>query len=120
MDSSPDPRADLTTLEGLRGFDTATIFNAVVETMGASQGGKELENGVGQPENYTGPEIRSLLPNLGRVVGYVFTSEWTPLEPTAESVPWESYYLALPGDAQPHRCCHEGRRQPSRSRRDVW
>jgi regulator of RNase E activity RraA len=29
------------------------------------------------------------------VVGYAFTSEWTPLEPTAQSVPWESYYLSL-------------------------
>lgn len=55
MDEQTNQRADLTTLEGLKNFDTATIFNAVVETMGASQGGGELERGAGQPENYTGP-----------------------------------------------------------------
>jgi len=29
------------------------------------------------------------------VVGYAFTSEWDPSRTTAQSVPWESYYLSL-------------------------
>ena|GEM_PF-2671718 len=49
MGNATNIPADPAVLEGLRDFDTATIFNAVVETMGASQGGKELEHGVGQP-----------------------------------------------------------------------
>ena len=38
-------------LEGLKELDTATLFNAVIEARGASQGGKELEDKGGIPRS---------------------------------------------------------------------
>ena len=64
-------------LDGLKEFDSATIFNAVVEARGATQGGTELEGKGGIPTNFTGPEIRCLSPHLGTAMGYAFTSEMT-------------------------------------------
>ena len=83
------------TLEALAQFDSATIFNAVVESMGATQGGRELEGQGGMPENYTGPEIRALLPELGRAVGYAVTSEVTTNDPDVDTLPWDDYYDAM-------------------------
>ncbi|MBD92979.1 MAG: hypothetical protein CL482_01785 [Acidobacteria bacterium] len=81
--------------EALKEFDSATIFNAVIEDMGASQGGTELEGKGGIPIIYTGPEIRSLLPGLGRVVGTVVTTEVTPMDPDSAAIPWDEYYDTL-------------------------
>ncbi len=81
--------------EALKEFDSATIFNAVIEDMGASQGGGELEGKGGIPVNYTDPTIRSLLPNLGRAVGTVVTTEVTPLDHDSEAIPWGDYYDTL-------------------------
>ena len=36
-------------IEGLKEFDSATVFNAVVESIGGSQGGLELEGKGGVP-----------------------------------------------------------------------
>ena len=82
-------------LDALKEIDSATLFNAVVEDMGASQGGLELEDKGGQPENYTGPEIRCLLPELGRAVGYAVTAEVTTNDPDSVAIPWDDYYDAL-------------------------
>ena len=79
-------------LDGLKEFDTATLFNAVIESMGATQGGKELEDKGGMPQNYTGPEIRCLLPELGRAVGYAITAEVTTNDPDSDALPWDEYY----------------------------
>ena len=79
-------------LEELKEFDTATLFNAVIESMGASQGGTELEGKGGMPQNYTNPEIRCLLPELGRAVGYAITAEVTTNDPDSEAIPWDEYY----------------------------
>ena len=79
-------------LEDLKEFDTATLFNAVIESMGATQGGKELEDKGGMPQNYTGPGIRCLLPELGRAVGYAITAEVTTNDPDSEAIPWDEYY----------------------------
>jgi len=79
-------------LEELKEFDTATLFNAVIESMGATQGGKELEDKGGMPQNYTGPGIRCLLPELGRAVGYAITAEVTTNDPDSEAIPWDEYY----------------------------
>ena len=53
-------------LAALKEFDSATLFNAIIEAQGATQGGKELESKGGMPVNYTGPEIRSILPSEPR------------------------------------------------------
>ena len=88
-------RASDEQIEALKQFDTATLFNAVVEDMGGSQGGSELEGRGGVPENYTGPEIRCLTPELSPAVGYAVTCEATPLDPDSPAIDWDEYYEVL-------------------------
>ena len=82
-------------LESLKQFDSPTIFNALVEHLGASQGGSELKDGPGQPETYTGPEILCLLSEPCPAVGYAVTCEVTTNDPDSEAIPWEDYYGVL-------------------------
>lgn len=82
-------------LNGLNELDSATVFNGVVANLGGSQGGHELENNGGLPENYTGPEIRSLTPEFGCVVGYAVTAEVTTNDPDSKAILWDDYYHAL-------------------------
>ena len=82
-------------LNALKEFDSATIFNAVVESMGATQGGAELESRGGIPVIYTGPSLRCLLPGLGSAVGTVVTTEVTPIDSDTEAIPWDEYYETL-------------------------
>lgn len=101
-------RVDVRVLEALKEFDSATIFNAVVERQGVPN------------EEYTGPEIRALLPELGPIIGYAVTAELTPLDPDSPELPWEDYYDYLattPGptiavmkdvDSRPHRAASFG------------
>ena len=71
------------TIEGLRAFDSATIFNALVRHGG-------LPN-----EEYTDHTIRCLLPALGPVVGYAVTAEVTTNDPDSSALDWPDYYEAL-------------------------
>ena len=89
------PNASLDTLRGLQEFDSATLFNAVIESMGASQGGTELEGKGGIPVNYTDSSIKSLLPNLGIAIGYAVTAEVTAMDPDSPKIPWDKYYDAM-------------------------
>jgi regulator of RNase E activity RraA len=82
-------------LNALKEFDSATLFNAVVESMGATQGGVELEGKGGIPVIYTGPTLRCLLPVLGCAVGTVVTTEVTTTDPDSEAIPWDDYYETL-------------------------
>ena len=82
-------------LEGIREFDSATIFNAVVESMGGTQGGTELEGKGGIPIVYTDASIRCLLPGLGSAVGYAVTCEVTALDTDSRKIDWHEYYDIL-------------------------
>ena len=88
-------RASQDVLESLKEFDSATIFNAVVENMGATQGGTELGGKGGQPETYTGPEIKCMLPELGAAIGYAVTAELTPNDADSAAISWSEYYEML-------------------------
>ena len=77
--------------EGLRKLDTATIFNAVIEARGASQGGRELEGQGGMPFNYMGPGMQCMLPRLGMAVGYAATCELTTHDPDMPALDWYEY-----------------------------
>ncbi len=88
-------RASAEVINALKEFDSATVFNAVVEMQGASQGGRELEEAGGQPECYAGPEMRCMLPKLGRAVGYAVTCEITPLDADSPAIPWDEFYDTL-------------------------
>ena len=89
------------TIKLLYSLDSATVFNAVVESMGGSQGGLELEGKGGVPLNYMGPEIRSVIPALGKSVGYAVTAELTSNDPDSPSLPWEEHYTALENSPNP-------------------
>ena len=82
-------------LDGIKEFDSATMFNAVVESMGASQGGTELEGKGGMPIVFTDSTIKSLLPDLGTAVGYAVTAEVTAMEPKSAKINWHEYYDKL-------------------------
>lgn len=88
-------------LDGLKEFDSATVFNAVVANMGGSQGGFELEAKGGHPINYTGPEMRCLLPELGTAVGYVVTAEMTTNDTDSRAIDWNEWYEAINGVSGP-------------------
>jgi 4-hydroxy-4-methyl-2-oxoglutarate aldolase len=68
------------TLDALWALDAATIYN-VLKGLGRAE-----------PGSYSGPELRCLFPDLGTVVGYAVTSEWTGGEPDA---PNEDYLCVL-------------------------
>lgn len=74
---------DQATIEGLRAFDSATIFNALVRHGG-------LPN-----EEYTDHTIRCLLPDLGAVIGYAVTTEVTTNDPDSPALDWPDYYAVL-------------------------
>lgn len=80
---------DPNVIEGLRAFDSATVFNAMVAHLG-------LPN-----EDYTGHEIRCLLPELGRVVGYAATAEVTTNDEDSPALDWLDYYAYLEGSPSP-------------------
>jgi regulator of RNase E activity RraA len=67
------------TIDTLRTLDAATIYN-VLKGLGRAE-----------PGSYSGPELHCLFPDLGTIVGYAITSEWTGGEPDSPN----EDYLAL-------------------------
>ena len=82
-------RVDPAILDGLREFDSATIFNALVKKFG-------LPN-----EEYTDYTIRCLLPELGSVVGYAVTAEVTTNDADSAALDWMDYYAYVEQNAGP-------------------
>ena len=80
---SPMQRVSQEILEGLKAFDSPTIFNAVVKKLG-------LPN-----EDYTDHTIRCLLPELGASVGYAVTAEVTTNDADSPALDWLDYYARL-------------------------
>ena len=71
VDARSLPVTSPATIEALRGLDAATVYN-VLKGLGRAE-----------PGSSSGPELRCLFPDLGTVVGYAVTSEWTGGEPDA-------------------------------------
>ena len=82
-------------IDDLCRFSSATIFNAVVEAIGGTQGGIELSDKGGQPICYTDQTLQYMLPEFGTVSGYAVTMELTPMDPNAVRTPWDVYYGLL-------------------------
>ena len=85
-------RPDLLTadeLEAYRRFDSVTLFFTRAE----------IEGSIG--EDYTGPEIRCMYPELGPVVGYAVTSEWTTLDAESPDLNFLDYYEWITGQPAP-------------------
>ena len=70
-------------LEGIKEFDSPTIFNAVVKKLG-------LPN-----YDYTDHTIRYLTPEFGSIIGYAVTAEVTTNDADSPAAPWDDYYQAL-------------------------
>lgn len=82
-------------LNGLKEFDTATVFNAVEELIKSTEAGSAPDGTGIHPLNYTGPEIISLNPELGNAIGTVVTAEVTTNDPDSEKINWDEYYDTL-------------------------
>ena len=67
-------------IEKFKEFDSATVFNAMVEKLG-------LPN-----EDYTSRDIRYLLPEFGPIVGYAVTAEVTTNDPDSPRIEWIDFY----------------------------
>ena len=104
-------------IDGIKEFDSATIFNAVIESMGGSQGGTELEGQGGVPIIYTDPSLNCYLPDLGTAVGYAVTCEVTALDPDSRKIDWHDYYDALERYAVTRHWRNQGHRLKGRTRR---
>ena len=70
-------------IDGFKQVDSATVFNAVVKKLGGWDKA---------PVCYTGPEVRCLLPELGRAVGHAVTAEVTTNDPDSVAIPSDEYY----------------------------
>ncbi|MBM3944015.1 MAG: RraA family protein [SAR202 cluster bacterium] len=84
-------------LDGLRSFDSATVFNAIAELTPSPKAG----GGRWVPENYTSGTMRCMMPDFGCQVGFAVTTEVTTNDPDSTSVPWDSYYEVLEKAAKP-------------------
>jgi regulator of RNase E activity RraA len=79
-------------IEGLKDFDTPTVFNAMVKKLG-------LPN-----EEYTSHEIRCLTPCPRPVIGYAVTAEVTSMDLDSPGISWRKYYGYLEENPGPHFC----------------
>jgi 4-hydroxy-4-methyl-2-oxoglutarate aldolase len=71
----------------IRALDCSTLFFARAAVEGFIS------------EDFTGPEIRCMYPEMGSIVGYAVTSEWTTMDPESPDLDFLDYYEWV--EAQP-------------------
>ena len=76
---------DQSILEELAKYDSATVQNAAILVRGY----------VPEDIDYSGPELRCMLPEFGTLVGYAITAEVSPLHERADAIDWTPYYDLL-------------------------
>src|SRR5204862_869705 len=76
-------------IEAFKKFNSVDLFFARAE----------VEGFIG--EDYTGPEIRCMYPEMGPVAGYAVTSEWTTLDMNSPDLDFLDYYEWLEGQPKP-------------------
>jgi 4-hydroxy-4-methyl-2-oxoglutarate aldolase len=76
-------------LAAYRQFDSVTLFFTLAAIEGAIS------------EDYTGPEIRCMYPEMGPIVGYAVTSEWTTVDAESPDVPFLDYYEWITAQPEP-------------------
>src|SRR5436190_23806564 len=76
-------------LEEMRSLDCSTLFFARAAVEGFIS------------EDFTGPEIRCMYPEMGPVVGYAVTSEWTTMDPESPDLSFLDYYEWLESHPAP-------------------
>jgi regulator of RNase E activity RraA len=67
-------------LEAIRQLDCSTLFFARAAIEGFIS------------EDFTGPEIRCMYPEMGSIAGYAVTSEWTTMDPESPDLDFLDYY----------------------------
>ncbi len=78
-------------LETLAAYDSATVQNAAILVRGY----------VPEYDDYTGPEIKCMLPEFGVLVGYAVTAELFPLHDQPHKVGWDDYYDSIANAGAP-------------------
>ena len=79
------PTADPSILDALRSFDSATVQNAAIFVRGYTPA----------EEDYSGPELRCMLPQTGTVAGYAMTAEKTVLRQVDDAAGNDAYYDSI-------------------------
>lgn len=75
-------KIDQSILDELARYDSATVQNAAILVRGY----------VGEEIDYSGPELRCMLPEFGTLVGYAVTAEASPLHERGDTTDWAEYY----------------------------
>ena len=78
-------RVPASVLAALAKYDSATVQNAAILVRGYAP----------EYDDYSGPEIRCLLPEFGVLVGYAVTAELTPLHDQPHRLKWDDYYDSI-------------------------
>jgi regulator of RNase E activity RraA len=78
-------RVPASVLASLAGYDSATVQNAAILVRGYAP----------EYEDYSGPEIRCMLPEFGVLAGYAVTAELTPLHDRPDNKTWDDYYDSI-------------------------
>jgi 4-hydroxy-4-methyl-2-oxoglutarate aldolase len=76
-------------VETLRGVDTASIYN-ILKGLGRAE-----------PASYSGPELRTLFPELGSVAGFAVTSSWTAGEAGGANADYLAFLEAIESSPRP-------------------
>ena len=76
-------------LQAFRALDASTLFFARAEVEGFIS------------EDYTGPEIHCMYPEMGTVVGYAASSEWTTIDMESPDLNFLDYYEWFSNQPQP-------------------
>ncbi len=74
-------RVPASVLASLAGYDSATVQNAAILVRGY----------MPEYDDYSGPEVRCMLPEFGVLAGYAVTAELTPLHDRPDKTTWDDY-----------------------------
>ena len=89
-------KLDSKDFQTIRDFGSAMIADAVKINI------EKISNNLdSQPINYTGPEIKSLLPQFGPVAGKIITAEVTTNDPDSNGLSWDDYYDLIGQESLP-------------------
>ena len=82
---APGRTATIELIEELAKYDSATVQNAAILVRGY----------IPASEDYSGPDLKSMTPEFGTIVGVAVTAELTPLTEQRAPADWNDYYDAM-------------------------
>jgi regulator of RNase E activity RraA len=78
-------RLENSVLDALAAYDSATVQNAAILVRGF----------VPEYDDYSGPELKCMLPEFGVLAGYAVTAELFPLHNQPDATGWDDYYDSI-------------------------